>query len=62
MLAVPGISPADQCQVLLARSQTYAALARPADAAADLDRGQALCADPKDREFMRKLLASLRPR
>ncbi|MDE2492130.1 MAG: hypothetical protein KGM24_14885, partial [Elusimicrobia bacterium] len=52
MLSFPQISPADQCQILLARSQTYIALSRPGEALADLDRGAQLCSSPQDLQFI----------
>ena len=60
MLAFPDISPADQCQILLARSSAYASISRPGEALADLERGSQLCAGPADQAFIRKMRASLR--
>jgi hypothetical protein len=60
MLAFPGISPADQCQILLARSQAYASMSRPGEALADLERGSQLCVDPADQAFIQKMRDSLR--
>ncbi|MFI5362372.1 MAG: hypothetical protein ACHQ49_10415 [Elusimicrobiota bacterium] len=60
MLGFPAISPADQCQILLARSQAYAGISRPGEALADLERGAALCVEPADRAFIQKLRESLR--
>jgi hypothetical protein len=59
MLAFPAISPADQCQILLARSQAYAAMSRPGEALADLERGAQLCADPADQAFILKMRDNL---
>jgi tetratricopeptide (TPR) repeat protein len=59
MLAFPDISPADQCQILLARSQAYVAMSRPGEALGDLERGSQLCVDPADQEFIRKMRDSL---
>jgi tetratricopeptide (TPR) repeat protein len=52
MLSFPNISPADQCQIVLARAQSYAKLGRTADALADLDRGASLCANPQDQAYI----------
>jgi tetratricopeptide (TPR) repeat protein len=60
MLSFPGISPADQCQILLARAQSYVEISRPGEALADLDRGAQLCADPHDQTFIDKLRLGLR--
>jgi tetratricopeptide (TPR) repeat protein len=60
MLAFPGISPADQCQILLARSQAYASISRPGEALADLERGAQLCVEPADQAFIQKMRESLR--
>ena len=59
MLSFPSISPADQCQILLARSQAYAALSRPGEALADLERGAQLCAEPADQAFILKMRESM---
>lgn len=60
MLSFPEISPADQCQILLARSQAYAAISRPGEALADLERGSQLCAEPADQAFIQRMRESLR--
>ncbi|OGS41085.1 MAG: hypothetical protein A2506_01195 [Elusimicrobia bacterium RIFOXYD12_FULL_66_9] len=59
MLAFPNISPADQCQILLARSQLYSEISRPGEALADLDRGSQLCSDPQDQAFINQFRATL---
>lgn len=59
MLAFPNISPADQCQILLARSQLYADISRPGEALADLDRGAQLCSDPQDQAFISQFRSTL---
>jgi hypothetical protein len=59
MLAFPGISPADQCQILLARSQAYASISRPGESLADLERGSQLCVEPADQAFIQKMRESL---
>lgn len=59
MLSFPGISPSDQCQILLARAQAYAAISRPGEALADLERGSQLCSDPADQAFILKMRESM---
>ncbi len=59
MLSFPGISPADQCQILLARAQAYIEISRPGEALGDLDRGSQLCTDPQDQAFIEKARQSL---
>lgn len=61
MLAFPNISPADQCQILLARSQVYTQMSRPAEALADLDRGAQLCSDPRDLAYIEQTRRSMNP-
>ncbi|OGR94622.1 MAG: hypothetical protein A2V88_14635 [Elusimicrobia bacterium RBG_16_66_12] len=61
MLAFPDISPADQCQILLARSQLYSEISRPGEALADLDRGAQLCADPQDQARVQQFRQALNP-
>lgn len=60
MLAFPDISPADQCEILLARSQAYYDLGRPGESAADLDRAEQLCVKKPDFEFIARLRNALR--
>lgn len=60
MLSFPDISPADQCEILLARSEGYLALGRPGESASDLDRAEQLCVKPQDHEFIRKMRNVLR--
>ncbi|HXS99954.1 MAG TPA: zinc ribbon domain-containing protein [Elusimicrobiota bacterium] len=60
MLAFPEISPADQCQILLARAQAYASISRPGEALADLDRGSQLCAEPADQAFIQRMREAIR--
>lgn len=55
MLAFPNISPADQCEILLARSEAYASLSRPGEALADLDRSGQLCVKPADQQYIEEL-------
>ncbi len=59
MLAFPGISPADQCTILLARASTYAEMSRPGEALADVNRAGALCESPPDQDYIRRMRASL---
>lgn len=59
MLAFPGISPADQCTILLARSSAYVEISRPGEALADADRAGQLCESPQDQDYIRRLKAAL---
>ena len=59
MLALPRISPADQCQILMARSQIYSEISRPGEALADIERGAQLCADPQDLAYIQQLRRTL---
>jgi tetratricopeptide (TPR) repeat protein len=59
MLAFPGISPADQCTILLARSSAYMEMSRPGEALADVDRAGQLCDNPQDQEYIRRMRVSL---
>lgn len=52
MLVFPNISPADQCEILLARVDAYLSLSRPGEALADLDRAAQLCAKPQDLAYI----------
>jgi hypothetical protein len=52
MLAFPSISPADQCEILLARSEAYLTLSRPGEALADADRAGQLCVRPQDLAYI----------
>jgi tetratricopeptide (TPR) repeat protein len=60
MLSFPEISPADQCSILLARSQAYMEISRPGEALADVERGSQLCSDPQDQAFIQKMRENLR--
>ncbi|MFI5345383.1 MAG: hypothetical protein ACHQ51_03310 [Elusimicrobiota bacterium] len=60
MLSFPEISPADQCSILLARSQAYVDISRPGEALADVERGAQLCTDPQDLAFIQKMRETLR--
>jgi len=59
MLAFPGISPSDQCTILLARSAAYAEISRPGEALADVERGAQLCESPQDMEYIRRMRETL---
>ncbi len=59
MLSFPSISPADQCEILLARSEAFAALSRPGEALADLDRSAQLCVKPQDLAYIESARARL---
>lgn len=59
MLSFPDISPADQCEILLARSQAFYELGRPGESAADLLRAEQLCVKKADREFIARMRAAL---
>lgn len=61
MLAFPGISAADQCQILLARAQVYAEISRPGESLSDLEQGSRLCSNPKDLAFIEALRRNLNP-
>ncbi len=52
MLAFPNISPADQCEILLARAEAYITLSRPGEALADADRAGQLCTRPQDHAYI----------
>jgi len=60
MLAFPNISPEDQCQILLARAQTYRQLSRPGEALNDINRGAQLCTNPQDLSFIQNMRDALR--
>ncbi len=55
MLAFPNISPADQCEILLARAEAYTLLSRPGEALADLDRGAQMCVKPGDQAYIEEM-------
>ncbi|MBI3564852.1 MAG: zinc ribbon domain-containing protein [Elusimicrobia bacterium] len=59
MLAFPGISPADQCTILLARSSAYMEMSRPGEALADVERAAQLCENPQDQDYINRMRASL---
>ncbi|MDP3543994.1 MAG: hypothetical protein Q8T11_16130 [Elusimicrobiota bacterium] len=59
MLAFPSISPADQCEILLARSEAYLALSRPGEALADADRAGQLCVRPQDLSYIEDIRRKL---
>jgi len=55
MLAFPSISPADQCEILLARSEAYITLSRPGEALADANRAAQLCVRPQDLAYIEEI-------
>ena len=59
MLAFPNISPADQCEILLARAEAYIALSRPGEALADANRADQLCTRPQDHAYVEKIRRDL---
>jgi hypothetical protein len=59
MLAFPSISPADQCDILLARSEAYITLSRPGEAVADADRAGQLCVRPQDLAYIAEIRRKL---
>lgn len=59
MLAFPSISPADQCEILLARSEAYLALSRPGEALADANRAGQLCVRPQDLAYVEEIRRKL---
>jgi hypothetical protein len=59
MLAFPSISPADQCEILLARAEAYITLSRPGEALADANRAGQLCVRPQDQQYIEKLRRDL---
>lgn len=59
MLAFPSISPADQCEILLARSEAYLTLSRPGEALADADRAGQLCVRSQDLAYIREIRRKL---
>lgn len=59
MLAFPSISPADQCEILLARAEAYITLSRPGEALADANRAGQLCAAKKDLIYIEELRRKL---
>ena len=59
MLAFPSISPADQCEILLARSEAYMTLSRPGEALADADRAGQLCVRPQDLAYVQEIRRKL---
>lgn len=59
MLAFPSISPADQCEILLARSEAYLALSRPGEALADANRAEQLCVRPQDLAYIEEIRRKL---
>ncbi|MEQ1919510.1 MAG: zinc ribbon domain-containing protein [Elusimicrobiota bacterium] len=59
MLAFPNISPADQCEIILARSEAYLTLSRPGEALADANRASQLCVRPQDLAYIEEIRRKL---
>ncbi len=59
MLAFPRISPADQCEILLARSEAYMTLGRPGETLSDVDRAGQLCVRPQDLSYIKEIRRKL---
>ena len=59
MLSFPSISPADQCEILLARSEAYMAMSRPGEALADASRASQLCVRPQDLNYIQEISRKL---
>jgi len=59
MLAFPNISPSDQCDILIARSEAYVALSRPGEALADATRAGQLCVRPQDLAYIEDIRRKL---
>ena len=62
LLQFPDISAADQCELLLNRSDALAGLSRADAARADLTAAQAVCTQPADLQYASKRLKELAPR
>jgi hypothetical protein len=60
MLSFKNISPEDQCQILLARAESYRLMSRPGQALADIDRGAELCTSPADLAYIQSMRDALR--
>ncbi len=59
MLAFPNLAPSDQCDLLLARADTRAAMGGGAPAAEDLKTAAGVCVKPDDLAYIRKKQAAL---
>lgn len=62
MLSFPNLSPADQCDLFLARSDAYASAGKSPEAAADLGRASGLCAKPADLDYIARRRSALEAR
>jgi|GEM_PF-1809653 len=60
MLAFQNISPEDQCQILLARAESYRRMSRPGQALADVERGALLCTSRSDLSYIQQMRDALR--
>jgi len=59
LLAFPDLAPADQCDLLLARADTRIAMAKSAEAAADLQAAAGICTKAADLGYIRRRQAAL---
>lgn len=62
MLDFPSLSADDQCELLLARADTFVQMSRPNDVKVDLVKAEGVCAKPEDRAFIAKKRAELEAR
>lgn len=60
MLSFPGISPSDQCTILLARASAYLEISRPGEALSDVNRASQLCTDAQDLAYIQRTRDTLR--
>lgn len=59
MMAFPNISPADQCEILLARAEAQLTLSRPGEALSDANRAEQLCVRPDDLAYIQEIRRNL---
>ncbi len=59
MLKFPALSAEDQCELLLARADTFSLMGRAPQALSDLAGAAAVCAKPEDQQFIQKRQAEL---
>ncbi|MDD5627605.1 MAG: zinc ribbon domain-containing protein [Elusimicrobia bacterium] len=59
LLAFPDLTPADQCDLLLARADTRLAMGQNPEATADLQAAVGICTKPEDLGYIRKRRAAL---
>lgn len=60
MLAFPKLSHEDQCELRLARADSYAALGKAAQSVAELELASPLCAKPEDQKYIDGKLKELK--